>query len=752
MSRRRRVLSVFQSAIVVVLLAIFARWLVPFSPDANRVLVPPGLHLDAALATFLIADRVDTLQTNPRGFYNTAILYPDRAQLRSTEPFLGFALAALPLRWVLRLGDVDAFEMLRYLLLFAALVYAYLLFCAAGIDIGLSAAGAAICLSQSTLLMEISRLQVLSIPLMLPVLYHAVMIWTGRRPEAAHSIALFVWLAFYPLVGMINATVGIVAAVFLLPLLLRMCVELRRQRRLSALIVPAVAAVVVDVLVLAPWLFDREDMRVYATDAFLAVKNWKPTVVPLRAEHVGAFIDASGGFGLAVALAMAGALSLTRWRPAAAGAATPQPDDPPALRTYIWVIPVIALAMAVAASYGLNRHAVAWPGVLFDLGCVAVLVAYWRHQLRVRPAGGPHDIARLLTTIGGGLGVLLCLVAFGPIYPGNRHPLASGLTNVLLEIIPPLKSIREFDRLWIFGTLFLSISAMVRIGQELRARGAFTRAAAAAILFAVALVSVSRRPLAASPAIEPPAALIASIGPSRGGGAIYVHPYMKWNSPSGVSMIAIARESKRPIVNGYLGIILPWFAYATDVLHRYPDPEALWLLQKWKVDTVVSVPGGAQIEQLTAPFPPGVVAIEEVPAATGLSHPSEAHPGKGGGQERIDASWTRRDREGVSALAVKTPAGFSVAQVEVHFQPTPVARVPSSLDIYGIDAAPRVRLNEGQSGQWLESLAADALVQRQAPVATIRLAQPARGDLELECRTSVDPPIERIVLIGSSRP
>src|SRR5215204_5727901 len=138
MSRSRRVFSVLQSAIVVVLLAIFARLLVPFSPDANRVLVPPGLYLDAALATFLIADRVDTLQTNPRGFYNTAILYPDRAQLRSTEPFLGFALAALPLRWVLRLGDVDAFEMLRWLLLFAALVYAYLLFRAAGIDIGLS--------------------------------------------------------------------------------------------------------------------------------------------------------------------------------------------------------------------------------------------------------------------------------------------------------------------------------------------------------------------------------------------------------------------------------------------------------------------------------------------------------------------------------------------------------------------------------------------------------------------------------------
>src|SRR6185436_4275482 len=153
-------------------------------------------------------------------------------------PFLGFALIALPLRSVLHLGDVDAFEMLRWLMLFAALVYAYLLFRAAGLDAGLSTAGAAICLSQSNLLVEVSRLQVLSIPLMLPILYHAVMIWTGGRPAAAHSIALFFWMTLYPLLGMINATVGVVSALCLLPLLLRMCAELRRQGRLRALTVP----------------------------------------------------------------------------------------------------------------------------------------------------------------------------------------------------------------------------------------------------------------------------------------------------------------------------------------------------------------------------------------------------------------------------------------------------------------------------------------------------------------------------------
>jgi hypothetical protein len=469
--------------------------------------------------------------------------------------------------------------------------------------------------------------------------------------------------------------------------------------------------------------------------------------VPLRAEHLPAFIDGSVGIGLAAALTIAGAMGISRRGLIGAREATQEPVA--AIRT-LWVIPLMAQAMALAASYGLNRHDVRWLGVLFDLGCATVFIAYWRDLLRTRSADGSNEIAGLLATIGGGLGVLLCLMSFGPIYPGNRHPLASGLTNVLLEIIPPMKSIREFDRLWTFGVLFLSIYAVVAIGQGLPARGRFVRWITDALLIAVALGAVARRPLVPSPTIEAPMGFVASVAQSHGKGAIYVHPYMHWNSPSGVTMIAIARELKRPIVNGYLGIILPWFVYASDVLGRYPDPEALWLLRKWKVETVVSLLGGVPLENLTSPVPPSLIAITELPAAPDVLHPSERHPATAGSHERIDVPWMPRGRDGVQVVGVKTPAGFSVAQVEVQFQSTAVARVPASIDIFGTDAASRVRLNDGQSGQWLESLAADALVRREAPVAAIRLVHQAQGDLELECRGSADPPIERIVLIGNS--
>jgi hypothetical protein len=724
----------------------------PFSSVRKRVQVPPDGYLDATLAALVVADSVDKLLTNPRAFYDTAILYPDRTQLRSTEPFLGFALLALPLQSVARLGEARVFELLRWLMLFASLVYAYLLFRAAGVEVGLSAAGAAVALAQPNLLIGISRLQLLSIPLILAVLYHAVMVWGGREPRAGHSLALFGWMALYPLCGIINATVAVVGAVLLLPLIVKMGLELSRERRLASLISPAVAAVATDAIVLAPWLFDRADMRVYTSPDFLAVKRWAPTFVPLRASQVPSFLDTPVGASLAATLLVASALTVTGravwpwWR---------GPDSRPrdgVGRTHIWVVPGLAVAMAVAASYGFNRQEHRWLGWIFDAGCAAGMIAFWRAQLRVATPARPIDVAQLLSLVSAGLGVLLCLLSFGPVTDSNRHPLASVLTNVMLLVVPPLKAIREFDRLWIFGILFLSLYAVVRIGDLLRSRSPLMRTAVVVILLATVFATVNSRPLVASPAIEAPMDFVAAGARSTRTGAIYVHPYMKWNARSGVLMIAIARELKRPVVNGYLGVVPPWVTYATNVLWRYPDAEALWLLRKWKVETVFSVlsdPNSVRLEQLTSPIRPDEIEITELPAGD-LPHPS-APPAAAIARERVETTWTQADRDIPTRLALKAPERFAIHRVEIHFSPTAVAAVPPAIDVYGIDGNQRVKLNDGLSGQWLEALAAEALVRREMPVATITLVHPVMGQLELRSTGKPPPPIERIVLVGERR-
>src|SRR5207302_5083931 len=108
--------------------------------------------------------------------------------------------------------------------------------------------------------------------------------------------------------------------------------------------------------------------------------------------------------------------------------------------------------------------------------------------------------------------------------------------------------------------------------------------------------SVSSRSLSASAEVVAPHDLVELALRSSSTGPIYIHPRMEWNTTLGVWLIDVAREVHRPIVNGYLGIEPPWFGYASSVLHRFPDAEALWLLRKWKVATVLSVVGDVQGE------------------------------------------------------------------------------------------------------------------------------------------------------------
>jgi hypothetical protein len=278
------------------------------------------------------------------------------------------------------------------------------------------------------------------------------------------------------------------------------------------------------------------------------------------------------------------------------------------------------------------------------------------------------------------------------------------------------------------------------------------RMGVALALAATATLPLNGRKLVATDAIEAPKEFLQLAAHSRGTGAIYVHPYMKWNSMSGVLMIAIAKDLGRPIVNGYLGIAPPWFDYASRVLHRFPDPEAVWLLRRWKVETVVSLAARGRAEQ-----PDGLERvfenaagqeIWEMTAAKGdARHPSEADA-RPVGSARVDGTWSGIPPGRSGFFTVEGPSGFLVRAVEIHFEPSVVERVPAEVVVYAAGDAPRTRLNLGRSGLWIASLAADALLRRKAPIATVVLASAARGPLLLECRTSTAPPIGRIVLIG----
>jgi hypothetical protein len=730
-----------RAAGVLLLFLVCGFLIAPFSYGDKHVLVPPGKDLDAVQQSLLMARGMDALVRAPRSYYDTDILYPDKNQLRTTEPLLGFALLGLPLRAALHVTDADVFAIVRWAVVVTSLCYAYLFFRSIGVDLAVAVAGALLCLAQPGLINGIERLQVVSIPLLFPVLYHWRALWTTRR--LGHGVGLFAFAALYPLCGVINAVVLIVAGLFALPLLIAtLAGEHRRRLVLSA--VPLVLAGAVDTALLAPWLLDRSDLSVYVTDAFLQIKHWNTADVPTRVSDLVGFVGGRIGPGFVVAIAALGAVALVR---------RAHQTTTDGAQTSLGVLAVAAFGLSLVSSPQSARPLLSWLRLGFQVLCYATLLLFWLRQMRLFASSDQKAVQSSIAALSAGLGVFLCLASFGPAYTSNGSPLATHLMRTLVAVLPPLKSIREFDRIWIIGVLFLSLYLTVRLATAMRTTATTTRALMAVAVGAVAMTSVYARPLVASTDIEAPQDFMALASHSRGVGAIYVHPYMKWNSLSGVRMIAIARSLKRPVVNGYLGIEPPWFEPASRALHRFPDPEALWLLRNWRVETVVSLVGDARGNEATdvnKVFENGSGVVYEVIASAGsMAHPSVTECLATDARVRLDAATSplTRAADGAS-VTVTAPRGFSVKRMEISFRPSAVEQMPDSIAVYSGAGGNRVRLNQDRSGDWVQSLAADALVRRRFPVATIGLNPSPQQEFEVAFQKSDTPPLAGIALCG----
>ena len=234
MNRARSSAADVQFAGVLLFLSLVAFLVAPLSYGDKTVLVPPTHELDATLASLLVADGGrQAADADPAGFYNTAILYPDRTQLRSTEPFLGYALLALPLRAAGRPATSTCSRWCAGCCCPSRSPTPTCCSGLAGVDAAMSAAGVALCLSPAE---PADRDRAPADSQHPVVVSRAVSRPHGLGPDAAPArrplaSVVFVWLAMYTVVrhGQRDRR-RIVAALFLLPLLLKTCADLPGAR------------------------------------------------------------------------------------------------------------------------------------------------------------------------------------------------------------------------------------------------------------------------------------------------------------------------------------------------------------------------------------------------------------------------------------------------------------------------------------------------------------------------------------------
>ena len=658
--------------IPLLLFAAVAYAVAPASGVDKRLVMPEHLELDGLLGVEFLRAGTDRLLSSPTRYYDTDVLYPDVRQKRTTEPFIGFVLLGLPFTTVMGLDDVRAFEALRWLLLWTSLVFAWRLLALLGADTWLAVTGALIIVLQPAVTGGFERVQVLSIPLIVGVLYFAISLWTPERPSLRHQWGLCATTTMYVMCGAYNVVITLAALLLLAPLTLRMVWALRGAQRLLVFVWPLAVAGIVNLLVLWPWLTDRWDMSAYMGAPFLAIKHWN------------------------------------------------------AMRPPAWTLPLAPV----------------FQGLVLIL--LAVFV-WWQVRTRLDVPG--QSFSRIARWTLAWMGLFVCTFSFGPSFESNTKPLATDLMRWVSAVIPQLTAAREFDRFWTFGMTLLMAAGVGTLGVVMHARGRMAQRAVAVAVGVVALTPLVSRPLAVTRPVEAAPWFVSLASEAPGSAGLYVHPLMQWNTPSCVLMIDAARQVGRPFVNGCLGIIPPWFTVATEVLHRFPDPEALWLLRKWQVDAVVDLNSARPVD-VTDAFRVSSTHTDgrlfEILNPGPLSpHPSMATDALNG-LAHIEVPWSHGPSGGILVAA---PEDVLVWAVEVRFslEQLVVHPIPTELVITA-DADRAPRLNRGSAGHWMQSLAADALLARTAPVATVALEQPHRGALRVIGGGRL--PVDRIVLIG----
>ena len=87
---------------------------------------------------------------------------------------------------------------------------------------------------------------------------------------------------------------------------------------------------------------------------------------------------------------------------------------------------------------------------------------------------------------------LIALIFLGLAWELVLAPVKPGGSWLVLKVVPPLKSLRDFERIWMPGLLFLSVYLTIRLSLAVQRSAALTRATAAVVAAVAAVLAAGR--------------------------------------------------------------------------------------------------------------------------------------------------------------------------------------------------------------------------------------------------------------------
>ncbi len=752
----------------------------------ERIVTRRHHNSDPLLTATLLQFNVHALLRHPTRYFQPPILFPDPNPYRSTEPFLAEALLAVPFRLAFGERPARVYTAVLLATLTLVAVFSGLLLRELGVRPSLALAAGCLCVLVATTTIFVDRLQSLSIQwLPLGLLLAARYL----RHGGGLRLAAFAACAFLTVQASLYTSVMIVsAALFLLPLLAALRTQPVARSRGPALAGALAAAAGGCLLVLWPYLRDREDVAAYSSAAFAPHKPWGQaflgdlTISPPEYGQLGWPLEPSAswdgaypGAAFVLLLASLGALwLLSRSRRGEQDSA--RRDGPPshdvsrrALAALLVGLGVLLLAGASGGSRltRLGADALLWLSLL----AWCARLGRWRldgDESRSRALAGAPWLAAV---------VLLLLSLGSPIAWSVEHPpLLHGLFGPLSSVFPPLRELRELKRFLLPAGWAAVMAAALSIEQRLPRHPRALAPLLCALVLGLGLVERARADTRSVgvPALPDYYALLQR---SQTRGGLLELPFDPWGRIGSVRRMLWQPRHGRPIVAGKVSLDPAWYTPAGAVFERFPSEESVLLLRSWGVTSVLDARPDAWREALPARLPDGLVlrgeharpegAVRLFDVTLGAAPLALAEPAAdGGGWQEADGKATAPAHRPAVDGSLDTAAAFEAGDAPVFVAAGGAAaravaldygsgrfsRVPSRLAVQALRDGRWIDLTREATGERLQARAADQLLRSRRAHLVIGLRAPTRGALRLVADGEAwDLPELRLLVDGSAQ-
>jgi len=736
----------------------------PSDPD-SRIVTRRHHNSDPLLNCTLLQLNVTSLLHHPTRYFEPPILFPDKNPYRSTEPLVAEALLAVPFR--LALGARPALVYTSVLITTLALVAVFtgLLLRELGVRASLALTGGCLSVLVATTTIFVDRLQAVSIQwLPLGLLFASLYYRRGGRFRLAALTAC----AFLTLqASLYTAVMLVAAALFVWPLLVALRAEPQARSRVPALALSLVAAAGLCLLVLWPYLRDREDVKAYATAAYAAQKPWgqaylaEVAITPPEYGRLGwpfePLASWDGAYpGAAFVLLLASGLVSALVARVRRGGARPT-DEPgsPAFRATKRVLGALLLALAACLVLG-ARHGGSLARTSADALLWAALGA-WCVRLVLWPKGDATTRLQALASAAWLAALVLFLLSMGsPIAISIDHPpLLHGLFGPLSSLLPPLRELRELKRFLLPAGWAAVTAATLSLELRLPARPAALAPALAALVLALGFVERARadtRGIAVPPLPE----YYALLQQSHTQGGLLELPFDPWGRINSVKRMLWQPLHGRPIVAGKGGLDPAWYTPAGQVFEQFPSQESVLLLRAWGITSVLDARPDSWREPLPSRLPDGLVLRAEHNLADGSARLFDvvlgaepltlAEPITGAGRwqspdaaaaapahrRAVDGSLdTAAAFEGAEAPIFVVSAGATASALVLDYGSGRFSRVPARLKVETLTDGQWTDVTLAETGLRLQARAADQLMRSRRARLVIALRTPTHGPLRL---------------------